>query len=144
MSRLDDEKESEAHSALCPRPTQEEDALGAETIESNWTVYAQLVRFFLHFGHHAVILRCDDEPSTVALANSPMKSLRSFGATCKLELGNHQGNGAAEAIGMCFLQRVEAGGTRKPTFGAYRPTAWCLVHASWIRDRYATSFGQPA
>lgn len=33
VSRLDDEKESEAHSALCPRPTQEEDALGAETIE---------------------------------------------------------------------------------------------------------------
>lgn len=109
--------------------------------ESNWTIYAQLVRFFLHFGHHAVILRCDDEPSTVALANSPMKSLRSFGVTCKLELGNHQGNGAAEAIGMCFLQLEELA---RPTFGAYRPTAWCLVHASWIRNRYATSSGQPA
>ena len=144
MSRLDDEKESEAHSALCPRPTQEEDALGAETIERRKVTglsNAQLVRFFLHFGHHAVILRCDDEPSTVALANSPMKSLRSFGVTCKLELGNHQGNGAAEAIGMCFLQLEELA---RPTFGAYRPTAWCLVHASWIRNRYATSSGQPA
>ena len=106
-------------------------------------------RFIVHLGHHAVILRCDDEPSTVALANSTRKSLRSFGVACKLEfvtVGNHQGNGAAEAtvqvirqLGLCFLQRVEAGGgLDKPTFGAHHPlTAWCLVHG------YTTGMQQP-
>ena len=60
----------------------------------------ELARFILHLGHHAVLFRCDDEPSTVSLANSTRKTLRSFGVTCKLEfvtVGNHQGNGAAEA-----------------------------------------------
>ena len=107
------------------------------------------MRFILHLGHQAVILRCDDEPGTVALmANSTRKSLRSFGVACKLQfgtVGNHQGNGAAEVtvqvirqLGMCFLQRLEAGGSLdKPVFGAHHPlTAWCLVHASWIHNRY--------
>ena len=73
---------------------------------------------------------------------------------CKLEfvtVGNHQGNGAAEVtvqvirkLGMCFLQRLVAGGgLDKPVFGAHHPlTAWCLVHASWIHNRYATTSGQ--
>ena len=117
----------------------------------------ELVRFILRLGHQAVILRCDDEPSTVALANSTRKSLRSFGVSCKLEfvtVGNHQGNGAAEVtvqvirqLGMCFLQRLEAGGgLDKPVFGAHHPlSAWCLVHASWIHNnRYATTSGQTA
>ena len=116
----------------------------------------ELVRFVLHLGHHAVILRCDDEPSTVALAKAAMRSLRSFNVACKPEfvpVGNHQGNGGAEAtvqvirqLGMCFLQRVEAGGgLDKPVFGAHHPlTSWCLVHASWVHNRYATTSGQTA
>ena len=32
----------------------------------------------MHLGHHAVILRCDDEPSTVSLANSARLVLTSL------------------------------------------------------------------
>ena len=79
-----------------------------------------------------------------------------LGVSCKLEfvtVGNHQGNGAAEVtvqvirqLGMCFLQRLEAGGgLDKPVFGVHHPlTAWCLVHASWIHNRYATTSGRTA
>ena len=69
------------------------------------------------------------------------------------QLGIIRANGAAEAtvqvirqLGMCFLQQLEAGGgLDKPVFGAHHPlTAWCLVHASWIHNRYATTSGRTA
>ena len=158
VSRLEDEKDKltvlfahDQHTKMMHSvPTQQK---GGRSLVYLCT---ELVRFILHLGHQAVILRCDDEPSTVALANSTRKSLRSFGVACKLEfvaVGNHQGNGAAEVtvqvirqLGMCFLQRLEAGGgLDKPVFGAHHPlTAWCLVHASWIHNRYATTSGQTA
>ena len=158
VSRLEDEKDKltvlfahDQHTKMMHSvPTQQK---GGRSLVYLCT---ELVRFILHLGHQAVILRCDDEPSTVALANSTRKSLRSFGVSCKLEfvtVGNHQGNGAAEVtvqvirqLGMCFLQRLEAGGgLDKPVFGAHHPlTAWCLVHASWIHNRYATTSGQTA
>ena len=158
VSRLEDEKDKltvlfahDQHTKMMHSvPTQQK---GGRSLVYLCT---ELVRFILHLGHQAVILRCDDEPSTVALANSTRKSLRSFGVSCKLEfvtVGNHQGNGAAEVtvqvirqLGMCFLQRLEAGGgLDKPVFGAHHPlTACCLVHASWIHNRYATTSGQTA
>ena len=158
VSRLEDEKDKltvlfahDQHTKMMHSvPTQQK---GGRSLVYLCT---ELVRFILHLGHQAVILRCDDEPSTVALANSTRKSLRSFGVSCKLEfvtVGNHQGNGAAEVtvqvirqLGMCSLQRLEAGGgLDKPVFGAHHPlTAWCLVHASWIHNRYATTSGQTA
>ena len=158
VSRLEDEKDKltvlfahDQHTKMMHSvPTQQK---GGRSLVYLCT---ELVRFILHLGHQAVILRCDDEPSTVALANSTRKSFRSFGVSCKLEfvtVGNHQGNGAAEVtvqvmrqLGMCFLQRLEAGGgLDKPVFGAHHPlTAWCLVHASWIHNGYATTSGQTA
>ena len=158
VSRLEDEKDKltvlfahDQHTKMMhSAPTQQK---GGRSLVYLCT---ELVSFILHLGHQAVILRCDDEPSAVALANSTRKSLRSFGVACKLEfvtVGNHQGNGAAEVtvqvirqLGMCFLQRLEAGGSLdKPVFGAHHPlTAWCLVHASWIHNRYATTSGQTA
>ena len=158
VSRLEDEKDKltvlfahDQHTKMMHSvPTQQKGG------RSSVYLCTELVRFVLHLGHQAVILRCDDEPSTVALANSTRKSLRSFGVSCKLEfvtVGNHQGNGAAEVtvqvirqLGMCFLQRLEAGGgLDKPVFGAHHPlTAWCLIHASWIHNRYATTSGQTA
>ena len=158
VSRLEEEKEKLTVLFIHDQHTKMMHSVPTQQKGGRSLVYlcTELVRFVLHLGHHSVILRCDDEPSTVALANASRKSLRSFGVTCKLEfvtVGNHQGNGAAEAtvqvirqLGMCFLQRMEAGGgCEKPIFGAQHPlTAWCLVHASWVHNRYATSSGQTA
>ena len=158
VSRLEDEKDKLTGLFAHDQHTKMMHSVPTQQKGGRSLVYlcTELVRFILHLGHQAVILRCDDEPSTVALANSTRKSLRSFGVACKLEfvtVGNHQGNGAAEVtvqvirqLGMCFLQRLEAGGgLDKPVFGAHHPlTAWCLVHASLIQNRYATTSGQTA
>ena len=138
VSRLEDEKDKLTALFIHDQHTRMMHAVPSSQKGGKSLAYlcTELVRFILHLGHHGVILRCDDEPSTVALAKSAMKSLRSFNVACKLEfvtVGNHQGNGAAEAtvqviwqLGMCFLQRVEAGGgLEKPVFGVHHPlTAW--------------------
>ena len=114
----------------------------------------EVTRFVLHLGHQNIILRSDDERSTVSLGNAVRKALRAFGVGCKLEfvaVGNHQANGGAEAtvnvlrqLAMTFLQRVEHGcGLDKPVFGAMHPfTAWSLVHAAWIHNRFVVTQGQ--
>ncbi len=114
----------------------------------------EVTRFVLHLGHQSVILRSDDEPSTVALGNSVRKALRAFGVGCKLEfaaVGNHQANGGAEStvnvlrqLAITFLQRVGHGcGLDKPVFGALHPfTAWSLVHAAWVHNRFVVTQGQ--
>ena len=114
----------------------------------------ETTRFVLHLGHRDVIIRADNEPSTVSLGNAVIKALRAFGVGCKPEFtafGNHQANGGAEStvnvlrqLAMTFLQRVEHGcGLDKPVFGALHPfTAWSLVHAAWVHNRYVVTQGQ--
>ena len=116
----------------------------------------ELCRFIVYTQHTSVTLRTDDEPSTLALLECTRKSLSSLGITCNVELapvGSHQSNGAAEKtvhlvrqLANCFMQQLETnGGAAAPVFKSLHPvTAWSLVHAAWIRNRFVVQEGQTA
>ena len=46
----------------------------------------------------------------------------------------------------CFMQQLETnGGATNPVFKSLHPvTAWSLVHAAWIRNRFVVQEGQTA
>ena len=116
----------------------------------------ELCRFIVYTQHTSVTLRTDEEPSTLALLECARKSLASLGITCNVELapvGSHQSNGAAEKtvhlvrpLANCFMQQLETnGGAAVPVFKSLHPvTAWSLVHAAWIRNRFVVQEGQTA
>ena len=116
----------------------------------------ELCRFIVYTQHTSVTLRTDDEPSTLALLECTRKSLSSLGITCNVELapvGSHQSNGAAEKtvhlvrqLANCFMQQLETNeGAAAPVFKSLHPvTAWSLVHAAWIRNRFVVQEGQTA
>ena len=116
----------------------------------------ELCRFIVYTQHTSVTLRTDDEPSTLALLECTRKSLSSLGITCNVELapvGSHQSNGAAEKtvhlvrqLANCFMQQLETnGGAAAPVFKSLHPvTAWSLVHAAWIRNKFVVQEGQTA
>ena len=116
----------------------------------------ELCRFIVYTQHTSVTLRTDDEPSTLALLECTRKSLSSLGITCNVELapvGSHQPNGAAEKtvhlvrqLANCFMQQLETnGGAAAPVFKSLHPvTAWSLVHAAWVRNRFVVQEGQSA
>ena len=116
----------------------------------------ELCRFVMYTQHRAVILRTDSEPSTLALLESVRKPLTSLGITCAGEtapVGSHQSNGAAEKtvhlvrqLANCFMQQLEKnGGADRSVFKSLHPmTAWSLVHAALIRNRFVVQEGQTA
>ena len=69
----------------------------------------ELSRFIVQTGHVEVSPKCDCEPSTTSLSEAVRKACAGLRITVHLEptpTGNHQANGAAEAIWcMCFVQR---------------------------------------
>ena len=114
----------------------------------------ELCRFVVYTQHTAVTLRTDNEPSTLALLECARKALTSLGISCNVEVapvGSHQSNGAAEKtvhlvrqLANCFLQQLETnGGATEPVFKSLHPmTAWSLVHAAWIRNRFVVQEGR--
>ena len=60
---------------------------------------SELTPFIVSTGHESVRLRCDGEPSTLALLQAACKACRSLGIKVTPEptaIGNHQTNGGAE------------------------------------------------
>ena len=116
----------------------------------------ELCRFVVYTQHTAVTLRTDNEPSTLALLECARKALTPLGISCNVEVapvGSHQSNGAAEKtvhlvrqLANCFMQQLETnGGATNPVFKSLHPvTAWSLVHAAWIRNRFVVQEGQTA
>ena len=59
----------------------------------------ELIHFAVSTGHESVRLRCDEEPSAIALLQAACKACRSLGIKVTPEptaIGNHQANGGAE------------------------------------------------
>ena len=116
----------------------------------------ELCRFVVYTQHTAVTLRTDNEPSTLALLECARKVSTPLGISCTVEVapvGSHQSNGAAEKtvhlvrqLANCFTQQLETnGGATSPVFKSLHPvTAWSLVHAAWIRNRFVVQEGQTA
>ena len=117
---------------------------------------SELTRFIVSTGHESVRLRCDEEPSTIALLQAVCKSCRSLGIKVTPEptaVGNHQANGGAErAVELvrshaCILiSHLESCcNTGKQIFSCTHPLfSWALAHAAWIHNRFRVSFGQTA
>ena len=60
---------------------------------------SELTHFAVSTGHESVRLRCDEEPSAIALLQAACKACRSLGIKVTPEptaIGNHQANGGAE------------------------------------------------
>eukprot|EP00435_Cladocopium_sp_Y103_P013590 s5234_g3.t1 len=108
----------------------------------------EMCRFVVQCGHTAVGLRCDSEPSTLALLEAVKKALAGLRIIVFPEpapTGDHRANGAAEAMvatirnkaNLLVSQIEEATGCKEPIFGCLHPVyAWAIIHSSWIHNRY--------
>ena len=108
----------------------------------------EVSRFIVQTGHVEVGLKCDCEPSTTSLAEAIRKTCATLRITVHLEptpTGDHQSNGAAEALvhvlrakaNLLVQQIEEATGCTKPIFGCLHPVyAWALVHSAWLHNHF--------
>lgn len=118
----------------------------------------ELTRFIVYTGHLSVTLRCDNEPSTVAILQSTRKACRALGIKTGVELvavENHPANGAVEQslqvlrdqAGVLVTQLEHHGGARdgQIIFGANHPVyAWALIHSAFLHNRFCVNYGQTA
>jgi len=80
----------------------------------------ELARFVVSTGHNPMTLRCDNEPSTLALLDTVSKALRAVSVNTNVETSaphDHQANGAAEVTvqvirqqAALLLRQLEIGG----------------------------------
>ena len=113
----------------------------------------ELARFVVSTGHNPVTLRCDNEPSTLALLDTVRKALRAVNVHTNVETSaphDHQANGAAEVTvqvirqqAALLLRQLEiGGGSEEFLFGSHHPMfAWSMLHASWLHNRFMISNG---
>ena len=104
----------------------------------------ELVRFVVSTGHLEARMRCDGEPSTLALLEASVKTCRTLGIRVAPEptaFCDHQSSGGAERAGELIRSHANILVTRlescckatKQTFGCSHPVyGWALVHSSWI------------
>ena len=105
-------------------------------------------RFIVHCGHTEVALRCDGEPSTFNLLDSVKRACAGMRIVIHSEpapTGDHQANGAAEAMVGVFRQKAnllvaqieEATGCGGAIFGCLHPVyCWALVHSEWLYNHF--------
>jgi hypothetical protein len=96
-------------------------------------------RFVMYCGHSEIGLRCDGEPSTLALLEAVQKALAALNVVVHSEptpVGDHQANGTAEAMvrvlrakaNLLVQQIEESTGCPGPTFGCLHP-AYSWAHS---------------
>ena len=101
-----------------------------------WTLAQPLCtefcRFILWLGHETISLKCDQEPSTLALLEAVRKTCRCLGVKTIVETvapGSHASNGAAEVTvkllrrrANLLIQQLERGcGIPEGTIGCQHP-----------------------
>eukprot|EP00435_Cladocopium_sp_Y103_P071092 s421_g36.t1 len=108
----------------------------------------EMCRFVVQCGHTEVGLRCDGEPSTMALLEATKRALTGLRIVAHSEpapIGDHRANGAAEAMvavirnkaNLLVTQVEEATGCKGPVFGCLHPVyAWAIIHSSWLHNHY--------
>ena len=116
----------------------------------------ELVRFVVSTGHRELRMRCDGEPSTLALLEACVKTCRTLGIRVVPEptaIGSHQSNGGAERAVELIRSHANILVTHlescckatKQIFSCCHPVyGWALVHAAWIHNRFRVSQGQTA
>eukprot|EP00435_Cladocopium_sp_Y103_P056888 s567_g19.t1 len=114
----------------------------------------EVVRFIMQTQHKEIGIKCDREPSILAVADAVRKTCKNFGIVTYDEavpVGDHQANGAAEVTVQIlrqkaglWLQQIEdnvSGG--KTLFSSLHPIyAWALIHAGWTQNRFVVNGGQ--
>ena len=107
----------------------------------------EMCRFIVHCGHTEVGLRCDGEPSTLAVKRACM-GLNIVVHAEPAPTGDHQANGAAESMvgvlrskaNLLVSQIEEATGCKGPIFGCMHPVyayAWALIHSAWLHNHFS-------
>ena len=133
----------------------------APTLSKGGKCFQYLVSELTHFavstGHESVRLRCDEEPSAIALLQAACKACRSLGIKVTPEptaIGNHQANGGAEravelvrshaCILISHLGEVAARLANRFSHVLTRFLPGAIAHSAWIHNHYRISFGQTA
>ena len=125
---------SDRHTGLCL-------ALPAEQKCGCSLIYlaTEMSRFVMYCGHSEIGLRCDGEPSILALLEAVQKALAALNVVVHSEptpVGDRQANGAAEAMvrvlrakaNLLVQQIEESTGCPGPTFGCLHP-AYSWAHS---------------
>ena len=109
----------------------------------------EMCRFIVHCGHSEVGLRCDGEPSTLALLEAVKRACMGLNIVVHAEpapTGDHQANGAAESMvgvlrskaNLLVSQIEEATGCKGPIFGCMHPVySWALIHSAWLHNHFS-------
>ena len=116
-------------------------------------ILTEVVRFITQTNHKEIALRCDCEPSTLAILEAVKKACRNLGFithSAPAPVAGHQSNGAAEvtvklirAQANVLVSAIEKECCEGRTiFGCNRPVyAWAVLHATWIHNRFSVSNG---
>ena len=134
---------SDRHTGLCTAlPTQKK---GGRSL--NYLV-TEMSRFVMYCGHAEVGLRCDSEPSTLALLEAVKKALVALNVVVHAEpspTGDHKANGAAESMvhvlrtkaNLLVQQFEDPTGCSGPVFGCLHPVySWAIIHSSWLHNHF--------
>ena len=112
-------------------------------------------RFIIWLGHRSVRLRCDNEPSIMAVQNGLMRTLRNLGVDASKDnspIESHQSNGPAEqvvgwvrqhaAVFIHDLEKACGASSDQVLFSPQHPLyGWAVCHACWVRNRYTPAHG---
>lgn len=113
----------------------------------------EVVRFIMQTNHKEIGLRCDCEPSTLAILDAVKKTCRNLGIITHSEpapVGDHQSNGGAEvtvkiirAQANVLVSSIEKECCEGHViFGCSHPvSAWAVLHACWIHNRFSVTNG---
>lgn len=110
-----------------------------------------VVRFIMRTNHREIGLRCDCEPSTLAILEAVNKTCRNPVFITYSEpapVGDHQANGGAEVtvkivrpqanVLVSAIEKECCEG--RVIFGCNHPVyAWAVLHACWIHNRFAVT-----
>ena len=125
--------------------------LALPTLQNGGKSFSYLVteRFIVLCGDTEVGLRCDGEPSTLALLEAVSRACMGLNNVVHAEpapTGDHQANGAAESMvgvlrskaNLLVSQIEEATGCKGPIFGCMHPAyAWALIHSAWLHNNFS-------
>ena len=118
----------------------------------------EAARFAIWLGHRSLRLRCDNEPSVLAVQSGLLKALRNLGIDVSKDnspIESHQSNGPVEQVVGSVRQHaavlmheleVACGATEgQVLFSPQHPVyGWSLCHACWLRNRYTPMHGTTA
>ena len=116
-------------------------------------IVTEVVRFIMQTNHREIGLRCDCEPSTLAILEAVKKTCRNLGIITHSEptpVGDHQANGGAEvtvkiirAQANALVSAIEKECCEgRVIFGCNHPVyAWAVLHACWIHNRFSITNG---